>query len=562
MIVMSRNERRTGQSLWAQLDVLAKEHVELDATMDTLRKERRILLGKELELRVERPKRQDLWAQLDLLAKERDLDEENSKEKGILQASRWEDAAHNLGHELERGKERSAELMSTFFEALDARCDHKEEKDELQLLVARRQRKERRWATKADPNSLAFPVLKPGFDPMQPPLRLWRLCLWFCRVSAEALAAGTWWKDSSSIQAYDANAETFSSLRTFKVVGEGKAATAEEVSVDPIDLRREMVEDTSGAYDPTVPAEGAWVGRPAPEAMSDEEKSYCANFSDLLCKEKSLLPGLVHDIGEGRLAAWESVSSDKLFAEDIVTEKQAALIEFRARRGPVSEHQRKARVAKLSRYFQNYEGRSFEFLPRRRDKSLVSPPGPEFFAESIKVLSTPEDDPMVVARHRKADEDHHDRLAQFGSRFTTLNGDFTWPGTFAFKSALAKAKMDERMAALESSDGRARRLLDKGAEVDRANDGGGTPLFVACQEGRADAARLLLDNGAEVDRATEDGATPLYIACEKGRADAARLLLGNGAKVNMAEKDGRTLLDIAKSQGHSSIVALLEEGGN
>ena len=72
----------------------------------------------------------------------------------------------------------------------------------------------------------------------------------------------------------------------------------------------------------------------------------------------------------------------------------------------------------------------------------------------------------------------------------------------------------------------------------------------------------MLDNGAKVDRATEDGATPLYIACEKGRADAARLLLGNGAKVDMAEKDGRTLLDIAKSQGHSSIVALLEEGRN
>ncbi len=111
-----------------------------------------------------------------------------------------------------------------------------------------------------------------------------------------------------------------------------------------------------------------------------------------------MLPGLVHDVGEGRLAAWDSVSSDKLFAEDVVTEKQAALIEFRARRGPLSEHQRKARVAKLSRYFQNYEGKSFEFLPRRRDKTLVSPPGPEFFAESIKVLSTPEDVPMVVRK--------------------------------------------------------------------------------------------------------------------------------------------------------------------
>ena len=131
-----------------------------------------------------------------------------------------------------------------------------------------------------------------------------------------------------------------------------------------------------------------------------------------LRSEMALLPGLVHDVGEGRLAAWESVSSDKLFAEDIVTEKQAALIEFRARRGPLSEHQRKARVAKLSRYFQKYEEESR--CPGPNSSRASSPPGPEFFAESIKVLSTPEDVPMAVARHRKADEDHHDRLAQFG----------------------------------------------------------------------------------------------------------------------------------------------------
>ena len=393
-----------------------------------------------------------------------------------------------------------------------------------------------------------------------------------------------------------------------------------------------MVEDTSGAYDPTVPAGGAWVGRPAPEAMSDEEKSYFANFPDLLCKEKSLLPGLVHDVGEGRLAAWESVSSDKLIAEDIVTEKQAALIEFRARRGPVSEHQRKARVAKLSRYFQNYEGKSFKFLPRRRDKSLVSPPGPEFFAESIKVLSTPEDVPMAVARHRKADEDHRNRLAQFGSRFTTLNGDFKWPGTFAFKSALAKAKMDERMAALESSDGRARRLLDKGAEVDRvdapmeaeapapastgidysrftptrrrnysvvcwkkhppvhsvraplytagklghvdaarllldkgaevdrAEKDGRTPLYIACKKGHVNAAQLLLDRGAEVDRVV-NGLTPLFAACERGRVDAARLLLDKGAEVDRADNYGRTLLSIVCYNGNVNTARLLLDRG-
>ena len=84
----------------------------------------------------------------------------------------------------------------------------------------------------------------------------------------------------------------------------------------------------------------------------------------------------------------------------------------------------------------------------------------------------------------------------------------------------------------------ARLLLDKGAEVDRADKDGETPLFNACWNGHVDAARLLLDKGAEVDRAAEDGATPLWIACWKGHVDAARLLLDNGAAVDRAAEDG------------------------
>ena len=46
-----------------------------------------------------------------------------------------------------------------------------------------------------------------------------------------------------------------------------------------------------------------------------------------------------------------------------------------------------------------------------------------------------------------------------------------------------------------------RRVLKKGAAVNRANEYGETPLLIACSNGRVAAAQLLLDNGAEVDRA-------------------------------------------------------------
>ena len=165
--------------------MLAKEHVEPGMTTDSLRHE------------------------------------EEAKEKCI-----------RLGHELEQGKVRAAELTSAFFEALDARSN-KEEQDGIQLLMARRRMEERRWATKADPNSLAFPV---DFDPMRPPLRLWNFACGFVVLVPKRWPQVPGGRILVQFRRTMLTPETFSSLRTFKVVGEGEAATAEEVSVDPRDL--------------------------------------------------------------------------------------------------------------------------------------------------------------------------------------------------------------------------------------------------------------------------------------------------------------------------------------
>ena len=62
-----------------------------------------------------------------------------------------------------------------------------------------------------------------------------------------------------------------------------------------------------------------------------------------------------------------------------------------------------------------------------------------------------------------------------------------------------------------------------------------------------------------VNRAMEGGRTPLFIACEKGRVDAARLLLDNGAEVDRAQEDGETPLEVAQRKGHAAVVALLKE---
>ena len=105
----------------------------------------------------------------------------------------------------------------------------------------------------------------------------------------------------------------------------------------------------------------------------------------------------------------------------------------------------------------------------------------------------------------------------------------------------------------------ARRLLDKGAEVDQADKYGATPLFVACQEGHVDAAGLLLDNGADVHKASNKNRTPLHAASYEGHIDVARLLLAHGADADVKDEDGDTPAADAKSRGHSAVVALLVE---
>lgn len=107
-------------------------------------------------------------------------------------------------------------------------------------------------------------------------------------------------------------------------------------------------------------------------------------------------------------------------------------------------------------------------------------------------------------------------------------------------------------------------LLDKGTNVNEANEKGFTPLITACSGGYVDVVQLLLDSGAEINRASRvnnENVTPLFNACVRGYSDIVKLLLERKADIDQTYSSDLTHLCAAVSSGHKDIVKLLLDYG-
>jgi cytohesin len=70
-----------------------------------------------------------------------------------------------------------------------------------------------------------------------------------------------------------------------------------------------------------------------------------------------------------------------------------------------------------------------------------------------------------------------------------------------------------------------RTLMELGADVNQAMDGGATPLFMVAHMGHAVLVRALIEAGADVNKAMDDGATPLCIAAQFDNETIVRVLI-------------------------------------
>ncbi|CAI9744133.1 serine/threonine-protein phosphatase 6 regulatory ankyrin repeat subunit B-like isoform X15 [Octopus vulgaris] len=96
-------------------------------------------------------------------------------------------------------------------------------------------------------------------------------------------------------------------------------------------------------------------------------------------------------------------------------------------------------------------------------------------------------------------------------------------------------------------------------QVNQGNNRGQTALYYACRYGQINIVELLLQqNGIDVNAVENKGFTALHLACQYGSKDVVELLLQqNGSDICAVTKQGHTPLHIASAHGRTEVVELL-----
>jgi ankyrin repeat protein len=128
-----------------------------------------------------------------------------------------------------------------------------------------------------------------------------------------------------------------------------------------------------------------------------------------------------------------------------------------------------------------------------------------------------------------------------------------WPRTnVEWRSAQDESPL--MMAALKGHLELARRLIDRGADV---NKPGWAPLHYAATGGHLGMMQMLLDQHAFIDAQSPNGTTPLMMAAHYGTPEAVKLLLEAGADTAMKNELGLTAVDFAQRGNRPDAVALI-----
>ena len=161
--------------------------------------------------------------------------------------------------------------------------------------------------------------------------------------------------------------------------------------------------------------------------------------------------------------------------------------------------------------------------------------------------------PVLVALMSEDDVWHDMKIAEYFAargKLTYLDAQYgAW-------TALMKASSQGHLDILKA-------LIAAGADKDKDNDYGETPLTRAAMHGHVECMKALLAVKTDVNKADNDGWTPLICASFIGHVEIVKLLLAAGAKkdkiTTSGDTYGDTALTLATERGHHEIVQLLQQ---
>lgn len=115
-------------------------------------------------------------------------------------------------------------------------------------------------------------------------------------------------------------------------------------------------------------------------------------------------------------------------------------------------------------------------------------------------------------------------------------------------------------AAYSGQDSVVRILIEHRSDIDARDNYGYTALMFAANAGKLECAKLLVDQGSDINAKDNDGSTPLMFAAQHGYNEIVNLLLKNGAKTLYVGSHGLSAAGIAEQNGHKETVEILRRG--
>ena len=86
-------------------------------------------------------------------------------------------------------------------------------------------------------------------------------------------------------------------------------------------------------------------------------------------------------------------------------------------------------------------------------------------------------------------------------------------------------------------------------------------MLLSAGQGHTKAVRLLLVNGADINKKNVNGHTPLMAASIGGYSEIVRIFIDYRANINQKDSNGLSALDLAEDYGQVAVFEMLKKAG-